>query len=878
LQRQFEKRTIYPVSAVAATALLERESFLEDLREALTEAERGQGRLVLLAGEAGVGKTALVRRFCEDVDGGARVLEGACDALFTPRPLGPFADIAADLGPLEELLERDARPYELSEVLLKAMRSRTTLLVLEDLHWADEATLDLVRLLAGRAQGTRSLVVATYRDDELSADHPLRVVIGGLGAEAGVERMRLVPLSLEAVRELAAPHAIDAEELFQRTGGNPFFVTEALASGAPDVPPTVRDAVLARAARLERGARAVLDAVSVAPPRAELTLLEALAGTEAVNLEECLASGMLVEDGGGVAFRHELARIAIEESIDPYRRATLHRTALAALRQSGADAARLAHHADAAGDAGAVLEFAPLAAARAAAIGAHREAVAQYARTFRFGEKLTPERRAELLECGGHECYLVDRFDEAIDWLVSAVEIHRASDDRLREGDALRQLSSIHRCGAHTKDSDVTGREAVALLERCPPGRELAAAYGNLAMLALNVNDLEHAMSAATCALELAERFDDREVYVHALNTIGTLEQLAGDAAGRAKLERSLELAQEAGLEEHIGRAYIHFADVAQRNREYELADRFIPLGIEYCSERGLDLWLRYMYVYDARTKLDRGRWSEAIEAIPPIVVEVGTPLPRIVALVVLGLIRARRGDPGQGEALDEAAALATASGEFQWLAPVAIARAEASWLAGSHGAVGAETEDAFRSAVEQKAPWWAGELACWRRRCGVEEEAPRIAAEPWALELACRWDEAAARWRERGCPYEAALARVEAGSEDGLRSALDELQRLGATATAAVVARRLRELGVRDLPRGPRAATRENPANLTSRELDVLELVEAGRRNAEIAQQLFLSPRTVDHHVSAILRKLDVRTRGEAGAAARRLGIGENG
>jgi DNA-binding CsgD family transcriptional regulator len=866
------------ISAVTASErdsnLLEREEFLDALRETLAEAARGLGRFVFLSGEAGVGKTAVVQSFSAGVEPDVRVLVGACDALFTPQPLAPIADIAANLGPLEELLERGARPYELSEVLLKAMRSRTTLLVLEDLHWADEATLDLVRLLARRAHGTRSLVVATYRDDELSGDHPLRVVIGGLGAEAGVERMRLAPLSLEAVRELAAPYAVDAEELFERTGGNPFFVTEALASGAPDVPPTVRDAVLARAARLELGARAVLDAVSVAPPRAELTLLEALAGAEAVNLDECLASGMLVEDGGGVAFRHELARIAIEESIDPYRRAMLHRTALAALRRSGADAARLAHHADAAGDPDAVLEFAPVAAARAAAIGAHREAVAQYARTFRFGEKLAPELRAELLVRGGHECYLVDRFDDAVDWLESAVEIHRASGNRLREGDALRQLSSIQRCGARTRDSEVTGGEAVTLLERCPPGRELAAAYGNLAMLALNVNDLERASSAGTRALELAERVDDREVYVHALNTIGTAELYEGNVEGRGKLERSLRLAEAAGLEEHIGRAYIHLADVAQRNRDYQVADAYIEPGTEYCSERGLDLWLRYMHVYRARTEFDRGRWVEAVAAIPPSVVKPGTPLPRIVALVVLGLIRARRGDPGQWEALDEAAALATASGEFQWLAPVAIARAEASWLAGSDDAVAADTEEIFRSTVQLQALWWAGELACWRRRCGVEEEGPPIAPEPWALQLAGDWEDAAASWRRLGCPYEAALALFDSDDEDALRTALDELHQLGARAAAAIVARRLRELGARGLPRGPRQTTRENPANLTSRELEVLALVADGLKNAEIAERLFLSPKTIDHHVSAILRKLGARTRGEAVAEAARLGL----
>jgi DNA-binding CsgD family transcriptional regulator len=863
------------VGTATAGALLERESFLEALHETLHDVEGGAGRLVLIAGEAGVGKTALVRRFGADAAGSARVLEGACDALFTPRPFAPLADVAAQTGgPLAELIRSDARPHEVLVVLIEELQREPAVLVLEDLHWADEATLDVVRLLGRRVEGTGSLVIATFRDDELQAAHPLRAVIGGLAAEPGVERHRLPPLTFEAVRELAGTHDVDAEQLFERTGGNPFFVTEVLAAGERDVPPTVRDAVLARASGLAPEARRLLDGVSVVPPRAELALLEALAWPEIEHLDDCLASGMLVAAGDGVAFRHELARLAIEESISPLERVAFHRAALRALRAAGADTARLAHHAEAAGDVEAVLEFAPAAAAQAAAAGAHREAICQYERALRFGENLAPERRAELLERGGHEYYLVDRFGDGVAWLWSAVELHRSSGDRVREGDALRQLSSIQRCGALTEESERTGRQAVELLEPCPPGRELAAAYGNLAMLALNVNDLDAAAAAGTRGLELAEQVGYTEVVVHTLNTIGTKELIEGEARGREKLERSLRLAQEAGLEEHIGRAYIHFADIAQRNRDYELADAYFGPGIEYCSERGLDLWLRYMHVYRARTELDRGRWAEALDAIPSSVAESGTPLPRIVALIVLGLAQARRGDPDHWPALDDAEELATASGELQWLAPVAAARAEALWLEGRHDAVAAETGEALARAVRGRALWWAGDLACWRRRAGIEEDPPTHAAEPWALQLTGDWERAAERWTEIGCPYEAALALADSNEEEALRTALGELRRLGAEPAGAFVARRLRALGARGLPRGPRPGTRANPAGLTAREVEVLGYIAEGLRNSEIADRLFVSVRTVDHHVSAILRKLDVRSRSEASAEAIRLGL----
>ncbi len=863
------------MAVTAAAELLEREAHLELLQDALAAAQQDHGRLVLVSGEAGVGKTALIQRFATQVDGRARVLTGACDALFTPRPLGPIADIAEQTGgPLAEMLEQDARPYQISAVLLDELRLRPTALVLEDLHWGDEATLDVLRLLGRRIQGTHSVVVASYRDDELSPDHPLRVVIGSLGGEADVERVQLPPLSPAAVAELASPHDVDADELYRLTSGNPFFVTETLASGASELPATVRDAVLARAARLDPDARALLDAVSIVPPQAELGLLEGLAGSRLDRLDSCLAAGMLVQQNGAIAFRHELARIAVEESMSPHRRVRLHRAALDVLVERGSDEARLAHHAEACGNAEAVIRFAPGAAEQAIAAGAHREAAAQFERALRFGNGLPPERRAELLERGGHERYLVDRFEDAIEWLEEAVEIWRAQGNRVREGDALRQLSKLQWCGAHAGAAVETIRHAVEVLEQCPPGRELAAAYGSLAYVELQENDLDKARSAFDRALELADRFDDTEVGLHALNTIGWSELCAGDPAGREKLVRSLELAERAGLDEHIGRAYIHLADIAQRNRDYELADRYIPPGVEYCSERGLDLWVRYLHIYRARTELDRGRWDAAIEAIPPSVVQPGTPLPRIVALVVVGLVRARRGDPGQWEALDEAAELANASAELEWLAPTAAARAEAFWLSGKTETAAAETEVVLRACTQSRAIWWAGELAYWRRRCGVVEDAPPGVAEPWAQQLAGDWEGAAASWRVIGCPYEEALALAEADDEEPLRRSLELLQQLDAGPPTAHVARRLRERGARRLPRGPRRTTRANAGGLTRRELEVLSLVVRGLHNRQIAERLFLSERTVEHHVSAILRKLGVSTRGRASVRALQLGL----
>jgi DNA-binding CsgD family transcriptional regulator/tetratricopeptide (TPR) repeat protein len=847
--------------------LLERDPALAQL----AAAHSSGGRLLLLAGEAGVGKTALLRHFC---DGRDDVLWGDCDALFTPSQLGPLTDIAEVTGGDLAAAVADAAPaHVVTAAFLRELEQRgSAIVVVEDVHWADEATLDVLRLLGRRIATVPVLLIATYRDDELDRSHPLRVMLGELSRRDTTSRLRLEPLSLEAVAELAEPFGVDAAELHRRTAGNPFFVTEALAAGGVELPATVRDAVLARVKPLSPAARHVLDAAAIVPGPVEPALLETLAGDAIAQLEECLSCGVLGSTPAGVAFRHDLAHMAIEEALLPHERLELHRRALDAL-SGRADPARLAYHAEGAGDGEAVLRHAPAAAERASAAGAHREAAAQYARALRFAGHLDPAERARLLERRSHECYTADMPGEAAADLQRALSCYREIGDRRGEGDMLRALSVTLWCPRLPDDADRAGRDAVAILEPLGPSRELANAYANMASLGMNNEDAEETYAWGERAIELARRFGDKAIELNALNSVGTMEFLAGGPAARGTGERSLAMAQETGDVEGVLRAYSNLAWAALRHRDYPLAERYLDAAAAAsASDPELDLWWIHLLGYRARIELDLGRWAEAAETAATILrAQLVSPLPPVVALSVIGRLRARRGDPQPWAPLDEG--LELAGPELQRYEAIVLARAEAAYLGGDRERVIAETDRLLELARRRDAGWVVGELACWRRRAGLEEDVPDV-PDPFAFELAGEYERAAAAWTALGCPYEAAVALAGAGDEATLRRAFADLSALGATAAATAVGRRLRERGVLNVPRGPRPATRENPAQLTSRELEVLALVADGLRNADIAERLFLSPKTVAHHVSAILRKLGARSRGEAGALAGQLGL----
>lgn len=734
------------------TSLLERQQCLDDLARWLFTTAGG-GCIALVDGEAGIGKTALVREFTARQTG-RRILWGACDDLFTPRALAPLHDIARQAkGTLLEAINSNAnRDVIFNAVLDDLERGAPATVVFEDLQWADEATLDLLKFLGRRIDRTRAMLVITYRGDEIGPSHPLRSVIGDL-PRAHIRRMTPGLLSEQSVAKLARQAGLPPANIHALTGGNPLLVMEVLGAGTSPVPVAVRDSVLARVLRLSPQAREIAEFVSLFPGNTDVRPLAQEFDESAI--ESCRSIGVIRNEEGLPAFRHELIRRAVESSLSETRRHTLHTRILEVLMtDSSVAAARLAHHADGCNNAGAVLEYATIAAARAALSGAHREAASHYQTALRYADSLAPEERASLHEKAAYECYLIGERARATQMWRAALEIWRAVGDRSREPDILHWLATIE----------------------CDDGRR-------------------------------------------------------GVPDSSGSTEESLQLALAEGFPDRIARAYINLASAALGQRRYADARRYQEGGLHYCNRHGLAAWRLNMIACSARIKFDQGDWIGCCDDVDAVLRgPCATARTRIAALTVLARVRLRRGDPDPESPLHEAQALADSLQELDGLVALAVTRAEAAWL--SDGVIN-------------------DELATWLFRAG--------------LEIAGQWQTAAEAWKKLGCPYEHATILAMYGREAEKREALAIFEGLGAAPAARAIRRQFRAEGIKRVPRGARPTTQSNQFGLTKREAEVLSLLSRGMRNAAIARALFVSQKTVDHHVSSILGKLGVPSRGAA-------------
>jgi DNA-binding CsgD family transcriptional regulator/tetratricopeptide (TPR) repeat protein len=866
--------------------LIERDEPLESLLGAARRAAAGQGGVAIVGGEAGIGKTSLLREFARHVGKNHRVFWGGCEALVTPRPFGPLQDMAPALDPrVAALLEQTEVPGRLLPTLLQVLQEArdATILVFEDVHWADDATLDLVKYLGRRIPLLRAMLVLSLRSDEVGADHPLTQVFGDLPVEATV-RISLQPLSPAAVAVLACKAGHSGVDLHRITAGNPFFVTEILAggeAGSGRIPPSIRDAVWARLARLPAGEREVLEIMSIVPGSVEPWLMRGLLGREAdAAVEGCVARGLLVRDGpGALSFRHELARRATLDRLTPPAQQSLHARIEAVMSDSAVAPADLSlsrrvHHAAGADDGARVLDLAPRAAAQAARLGAHRQAAAHLATALRYVAEAPNAVAAQLHEDWAYEAGLALRIDDSV---VAArhraIALWRELERPDKVGHNLRWLARLCWYRGESRLAMDYIDQAVRELESLPPGPELAMAYSGRSQLHMLDSRVDDAVEWGLRAIALAEQLGDIETRIHALNNVGSALLSAGRPGGQERLDASRTLALQHGFHEHAARAYLNSAEHAVLFKDFALAERILVEAIAFDTRHDLDSLTHYLVGRQAELRLEQGRLREAETIAQGVIgLERATLVMKLPAIIVLGRVRMRLGEAAGAELLQRTLKDALAIGEPQNIVPVRLALAEAAWLAEDVNACHTQLDELAAIRPDSLNPWQLGELATWWRRSGMARPFPlptASIAEPRAVELGGDPLAAAAEWTRLGLPYEAALALTQvSGSEAGpaLARAVSIFESIEARAAAAWARRLARRLGVAaQLPkarRGPYASARSHPLGLTRRELEVLDLIARGLSNKEIARRLMRSPRTIENQVSVILSKFKAGSR----------------
>jgi DNA-binding CsgD family transcriptional regulator/tetratricopeptide (TPR) repeat protein len=630
--------------------------------------------------------------------------------------------------------------------------------------------------------------------------------------------------------------------------------------------------VLARVARVTATTRELAELVCIVRGRTDRWLLEQVLRTVELDEDGCLGIGIVRDEDDALSFRHELARRALEDSLPPARRQALHARVLSALAaRPGVAAARLVHHADGACAAARVLQCAPIAADEAAAVGAHGEAASHYEVALRYAGELSPRERAVLQERAAYEWELAGEYQRAIEQRCGALSTWRASGDHVRAGNTLRWLSSLSCSRGDLATANRHGIDAVTTLESVPPGPELAMAYCNRADLDMEVHEADSAIAWAQRAIELAKSCGSEAILIHALNRLGTIRLLSGHSTAGFDLERTLELALAGHDQAEVARAYMNLGAMTVSRRDYPRASRYLGAGLALCSEHGLDSVRLYLLAYRGRMRFEQGDWVGASGDVEAVLRDPrATPITSIPALRTLGHIKVRRGDGDASAPLDRIRVLSQAHPQLLRVGFLATIRAEAAWLAGDREGVIREARPAYDLVRDRCDPLLKGELAAWLSRARALDESPADIAAPYAREIAGDWRGAALAWNALGCPYENACVLGWYAGEDEQREALAVLERIGARPAAQALRRQMRARGVRGVPRGSRPSTRSNPFGLTRRESEILSLLSEGLRNAAIGKRLFVSTKTVDHHVSAILSKLAVPSRVHAVLFAR--------
>ena len=853
--------------------ILEREKELQVLESALEKARHGHGQLVIICGEAGIGKTKLIDHFVQSQQESLRFLRGACDPFSIPHPLCPLIDIARQIPDeeLSQMLWQPSRPIIFHACIEKIQSLiQTTVVVFEDIHWADEATFDLMIYLGRRIQETNCLMIITYRNDALPSDHPIRHVVGRLSGQH-IERLNLECLSRDTVISLVDKASISGEQLYQLTDGNPFYVTEFLENNTHSLPHSVSESIVSRFIQLSPDVRKILEFAAIIPKKTcNFWLLEAIWNVPLEVFEQCAVSGLVDIEANGLVFRHALMRQAIAESLPSIRRKMLHMLAIEGLIKSHEQGVNIGfthiiYHADIINDIPTTLKYAPMAAQEAINLGAHQEAANHYRIMCDHLDRLDIIDQANIHEALAYECYLTGQMDEARQNTEIALQIWRQHQQVSQEANSLRRLSRFQWFLGNNRVAEDYAEQALTIAKTLPNSLELALAYSNRSQLHMLKSENTQAISYGEKALELAENLQSVEVISHALNNIGTAEWATGDQQGIVKLIKSLQLAEEHQLEEHVARAYTNITSLAVRNHQYEIALQYFDAGLAYCERQSLDSWNIYMRGWLARCYFEQGQWQDAQDEVKNILEMNEAPaVIRQPALLTKAHIAVRRGDEDAHEIMSDAWIIALEMQEIARLIPTLAIRAESAWFNETLQNMIDELTEYYQMALDYNDEWQIGILAFWLWEAGQLDSISDLIAQPYRLQITGDWQAAANLWKELNCSYEQALALLH-GDNQAQIEALKIFESLGAKSATDHLLNKMHDNGIYR----PHRETRANPAWLTKRQLQVLELLVQNMTDAEIGESLYISSKTVGHHVSAILSKFGVRTRHEASSFA---------
>lgn len=858
--------------------LVERDAELETLAGLLEAAGHRRGGIVRIVGEAGIGKTSLLDEFIRRSGGRAQIVVGMCDALFTPRPLGPVYEISAGLG------DKCARAAEsrlaadgLFSLIHSAVQSsvQPVIMLIEDVHWADFGTLDFIRFIGRRISAMPLLLVVSYRDDEVGADHPLYRTIGDLPSK-NIHQISLAPLTAEGIERLNKENRFHTDEIVRVTGGNPFFVTELLASkgGARDftAPGSVREAVNARLSRVSALERKFLEAASMIPVPIDPKLLDPMFDGSAEMLAlACVGRGLLKTDGDSLLrFRHELARLATASRLTAVEQKQIHESLLTyLLERESPPLAQLVHHAAGALDTDVVLNYAPMAADEAAKVGAHREAAAHLSTALEFVSEAGPEQAAELYESWAYEAGLSLKIDEeVIDARRHAVTLWRALGRMDKVGENLRWLSRLHWYRGEANKAARYSDDALSVLEDEGDSSGKAMALSLRSQLHMLNDRMDEAVDWGTKALRMAETFDSAEVKIHALNNLGSAKLLRGNTDGLADMDESLRLATSLGRHEDVARVYTNLSEYAVEFRDFELAERVLSDGIAFDTEHDLDSWTFYLIGRMAQLRFDQGRFEDAKRICEGVLDRKDqTLLMRLPAQMGLAKAHLRLGLSDANEKMSEAFQSALSTGEQQYIVPMRTAFIEAATDNAAY-----DTEEHFNAIVSLPKQgimrWRRAEVWFWSRQCGMDVTSDHFddLPEPYLCLLEEDYQSAASQFSKLGLCYHEAYSHFLRGDEAGLITSHKLFMGMGARKMEERCRARAMELGISGKlarkSRGPYSASRSHPLGLTQREQEILGELAKGATNREIAETLSRSRRTVENHVSSVLQKLNVSSR----------------